>query len=106
VDDVAPMLDEGALLVGWRLVGGVAFRARIELRWERPDAAPMVVELAPVTPGRRSFRTIADLALSYRRAASGSGPLDGQSLALLEAFGRVVEKERDRFVTMMADASA
>jgi len=107
-DDVAerivPLLEEGGGLVGWRLASARAFKQRLELEWERPDAPPMSLRVEPLAPGQPAYKVIDGLGLSYRAPRGSQATLGGQGLALVNAFARVVTSESARMRALMAEA--
>lgn len=103
-EQIAPMLEEGGGLAGWRLAAARAFKQRLELDWERPDAPPMSLRVEPLAPGQPAYKVIDGLGLSYRPPKGNQAKLSGQSLALVNAFAKVVTSEAARMRAIMADA--
>ena len=104
--EITSMLEETGVLVGWKLASARAFKSRIELEWERPDAQPMSLRVEPIAPGQPAFKVIGDLALSYRPPKGPTAKLSGQGIALIEAFSRVVGTEGPKLRAMMTEAGA
>jgi flavin-dependent dehydrogenase len=104
LDRIEPLLDEGGVLGGWRLVSAGVFEERVELEWDRPDAKPMGVVLERQTTGRRCFRAVEGLGLWYRR--EGADTLDGQGQALVDAMVTLLEREGAVFRGLLDGARA
>ena len=105
LEHIAPLLEETGVLVGWRLASARAFKSRIELDWERPDAQPVSLRVEPILPGQPAFKVIGDLALSYQPPKGPTAKLSGQGLALVNAFAHVVATEGPRLRSLMVETT-
>jgi hypothetical protein len=103
--DVRPLLDE-AMIVGWELTIARAYKMRLDLEWKRPDAPPLQIVVERIAPGQPCYRAIGELGLSYRPPKNKTGKIDGQSLALLNAFATVVDRGASRLHALMEAAPA
>lgn len=86
---LAPLLEEGARLAGWKLDVARAKEARLQLEWSRPDAASLTVSVERVSPGQKYFRAVGDLGFRYRKSSAVTDTLDGQGRALMEALAGI-----------------
>ena len=103
---ITPFLEEDTgSLAGWRLACARAFKSRIELEWERPDAQPVSLRVEPIAPGQPAFKVIGDLALSYMPPKGPTNKLSGQGLALLNAFAKVVAARGPRLREIMTETT-
>ena len=98
------LLDEAAL-AGWRLTAARAFATKVELEWQRPDCAPMLLTIERAASVRHYYRRIDELALSYRASEAYGKKLDGQALALLEGFAQLLASEA-ALLRLLLDATA
>jgi hypothetical protein len=103
-DPVASLLGEERVLGGWQMTRARAFRSRLELEWERPDVAPMVLRLERAAEAPSFYKAIGELGLSYHSPKARIRGLDGQRLALLDGFARVMAREEARLRVLMDDA--
>jgi hypothetical protein len=101
---VAPILDDGGVLGGWRLASAGVLGARLELAWDRPDAPPIDLVLERRAEGRPCYRAVGDLGLWYRR--DGVDTLDGQGQALVDAVVGLLTREAALFRSLLDGARA
>lgn len=103
-----PMTEEAARVVGASLAGfqlrhAGAFRTRLDLTWERPGEAPVVLRVEPHDPARPAFATAGGLALSHVRGVDRE-PASHAAGALLDAFSGVLRSAGDAIRALLADA--
>lgn len=103
-DRVQSFLGETQTVVGWRLQTARLRQNRLDLTWERPDNAPLVLRVERLAVHQPAFRRIGDLGLSYEAPRKQQGRLDGQSSALVEGFAELVRVESDRISALLSNA--